>query len=103
MVVYSATAKDYIRYFFTGYKTPVMSPSIMAFLKTVQVGILIIIGSLLQGLVNQFSKGDYSLNFATLQGYVMPGVLLVLVFVLEAVRKITNPGMSLKAIQTAPP
>jgi len=88
----------YVRYFFTGFKTPEMSPAILSLLATLRFLILIIVGSLVQGLVNQFSKGDYSLNFSTIQGFVMPGVTIALAFVLELIRKVTNPAVSISAL-----
>lgn len=100
-VMPTVTFSDYMRYFFTGYQVEGMSPSFLALLKTLQYIILVLVGSIVQKLYDGAVGGDFALNFGTFQGYIMPGVVVVLGFINELLRKALNPQASLAAIALA--
>ncbi len=68
-----------------------MSPGVLAFIATIRYALLFILGVLAQNLADQFAKGNYALDFATLQGYVMPAVIVILGYVWKLVRESNNP------------
>ncbi len=82
---------DYVKYFFTGYRTDAMSPAVLSLLATVRFALLFIIGTLAQALADQFAKGNYALDFATIQGYVMPAVIAILYYIWKVIRESSNP------------
>ena len=98
---------NYWKYFFTGFKTADMDPFVLAVLKTVQGLVIVFIGSFTQILVDNLSKGNYAFDFATLQGYIMPGVVAVLLIINELFRKYTNPAVTIGqptgVVRTLPP
>lgn len=82
---------DYITYFFGGARTPAMLPSLVAAIGAIRYALLFLAGALAQGLANQFASGNYTLDFRTLLGYVMPAVIILLGFFWKYIREAQNP------------
>lgn len=96
------TALDYVKYFFFGYKIEGMNQTVLSVLRAIQYGVIVIIAAFAQNIYDNFAKGNYALDLATLQGYIMPGVVLVLGFLNELLRKYLNPSVSLKTLPQQP-
>lgn len=90
----------YVSYFFTGVRTADMSPFATSIVGAIRYAVLLFVAALAQGITNNFSHGNYTLDWATVQGWVMPVVTVLVGFIWKFAREATNPAVSLSKIDT---
>jgi hypothetical protein len=90
----------YIAYFFTGVRTADMSPFATSVVGAIRYAVLLFVAAIAQGITNNFSKGNYTLDWTTIQGWVMPVVTVLVGFIWKFAREATNPAVSLSKIDT---
>jgi hypothetical protein len=88
----------YIAYFFSGVRTADMSASGTALVGALRYVVLLFVAAIAQGVTNNFSHGNYTLDWATVQGWVMPVVTVVVGFIWKYAREATNPAVSISNV-----
>jgi hypothetical protein len=91
----------YIAYFFTGVRTADMSAAGTAFVGALRYIVLLFVAAIAQGVTNNFSHGNYTLDWGTIQGWVMPVVTVVVGFIWKYAREATNPAVSISNVPLA--
>lgn len=99
-----ATLGDYVRYFFTGYKTDAMAPGILAVLAAIRNTLLTCLAIVFLNVYDAIQHGTFDLwNWAQWQEYLLPAFMFLLSLLNEWFRKHAYPAVSIQNIPTTLP
>lgn len=94
-----ASFTDYVRYFFSGYKTESMSPAVLAFLAAIRNTLLTSLALVIINVYDAIAKGNFDIwNWEAWQSYLLPALMFLLSLAVEWARKHINPSVSLSAL-----
>lgn len=95
---------EYVKYFFTGYKTDSMSAGILAFLAAVRNTLLTVLAIIFVNVYDAISKGTFDLwNWAAWQAYLLPAFMFLLSLINEWFRKHAYPAVSISSLALRQP
>lgn len=97
----SPTFRDYVAYFFLGYKLEGMNQTLLAVLRGLQYVIVSALAIIVFNIYDAIVKGTFAFTWEAWQQYLLPAVIFIVGTLNELLRKYLNPSVSLKTVQVA--